>query len=90
MYGVSELLTCFVMAYRLLDSTFLLTGTVSYKPPKINEQKIYEGSPTTVWQLGGVLYDMLVGRKRFNTQLFLLDESTFFNDLKELTVTEGK
>lgn len=54
----------------------------------INKQ-IYEGSPTTVWQLGGVLYDMLVGRKRFNTQLFLLDESTFFHDLKELTVTDG-
>lgn len=78
------------MVYHLLDFAFLLTGTVSYKPPKTNKQKIYEGSPTTVWQLGGVLYDMLVGCKRFNTQLFLLDEFTFFDDLKELNVTEGK
>lgn len=42
-----------------------------------------------MWQLGGVLYDMLVGCKRFNTHLFLLDEYMFFNDLKDLTVTEG-
>lgn len=67
----------------------MLTGTVSYKPPKTNKQTIYEGSPTTVWQLGGVLYDMLVGCKRFNSHLFLLDEYMFFNDLKDLTVTEG-
>lgn len=87
MCGVTELFTCFGMA--LLYFTSLLSGTVYYQPPKLNQKKIYEGGPTTVWQLGGILYDMLVGDKRFNTQMFLLDESPFLNSLKRLNVTEG-
>lgn len=50
---------------------------------------IYEGGPTTVWQLGSVLYNLLVRDKRFNTQMFLLDETPFLSDLKDLNVTKG-
>lgn len=68
---------------------FFLSGIISYQPPKLNKQMIYEGGATTVWQLGSVLYNLLVRDKRFNTQMFLLDEAQFLSDLKDLNVTKG-
>ncbi|XP_029698886.1 serine/threonine-protein kinase pim-2-like [Takifugu rubripes] len=78
----------FGSGYLTFEKPCSLSGIVSYQPPKLNKQMIYEGGPTTVWQLGSVLYNLLVRDKRFNTQMFLLDEALFLSDLKDLNVTK--
>uniref|UniRef100_A0A3B4W9P0 non-specific serine/threonine protein kinase n=1 Tax=Seriola lalandi dorsalis TaxID=1841481 RepID=A0A3B4W9P0_SERLL len=47
------------------------SGTSAYAPPEFYMDGTYEAGPTTVWQLGALLYEMLDGFKQFFTRKFL-------------------
>ncbi|KAG7235535.1 hypothetical protein INR49_002581, partial [Caranx melampygus] len=49
-------------------STF--SGTPAYTPPEYFTKLKYRAGPTTVWQLGSVLYEILDGARNFNTLKF--------------------
>ncbi|KAG7235534.1 hypothetical protein INR49_002580, partial [Caranx melampygus] len=49
-------------------STF--SGTRAYTPPEYFTKLKYRAGPTTVWQLGSVLYEILDGARNFNTLKF--------------------
>ncbi|KAG7236119.1 hypothetical protein INR49_001330, partial [Caranx melampygus] len=49
-------------------STF--SGTRAYAPPEYFTKLKYWAGPTTVWQLGSVLYEILDGARNFNTLEF--------------------
>lgn len=66
-----------------------IEGTSAYMPPEFYIQGTYQAGPTTVWQLGALLYEMLNGDKQFNTSQFLLSESRFRMELRDL-MTQGK
>ncbi|XP_030594124.1 serine/threonine-protein kinase pim-1-like [Archocentrus centrarchus] len=50
---------------------FNLFGTKRYSPPEFFVCGRYEASPTTVWQLGALLYEMLYAERHFDRQKFL-------------------
>ncbi|XP_062264121.1 serine/threonine-protein kinase pim-2-like [Platichthys flesus] len=53
------------------DTIFtIFSGTEAYKPPEWCFQSCYTPGPTTVWQLGAVLFEILQ-RKNFSTEDFL-------------------
>ncbi|XP_061701736.1 uncharacterized protein LOC133514237 isoform X2 [Syngnathoides biaculeatus] len=47
------------------------TGTLSYAPPEFVLRGSYKAGPTTVWHLGAMLFELLAGRKQFDTLLFI-------------------
>ncbi|XP_049448425.1 serine/threonine-protein kinase pim-2-like [Epinephelus fuscoguttatus] len=47
----------------------VFAGTFAYVPPEYLRHRTYEAGPTTVWQLGALLHDMLVDQ--FTTYSFL-------------------
>ncbi|XP_034021407.1 serine/threonine-protein kinase pim-3-like [Thalassophryne amazonica] len=46
-------------------------GTRDYAPPEYIQLKRYRASPTTVWQLGVLMYGLLEGNEPFATKRFL-------------------
>ncbi|XP_059184839.1 serine/threonine-protein kinase pim-2-like [Centropristis striata] len=46
-------------------------GTDAYIPPEFYRLGTYEAEPSTVWQLGALLYELLDGYKNFTTLEFL-------------------
>lgn len=66
-----------------------IVGTSAYAPPEFYIQGTYEAGPTTVWQLGALLYEILDGYEQFITSKFLRKKTKFISDLKLLKVTQG-
>ncbi|XP_077590950.1 serine/threonine-protein kinase pim-2-like isoform X2 [Stigmatopora nigra] len=46
-------------------------GTFRYAPPEYVLRRTYTAGPTTVWHLGALLFELMAGTKRFDTQMFL-------------------
>uniref|UniRef100_A0A674N909 non-specific serine/threonine protein kinase n=1 Tax=Takifugu rubripes TaxID=31033 RepID=A0A674N909_TAKRU len=63
-------------------------GTYCFRPPEFNHQEIYEAGPTTVWQLGCILLQLLSE----NTDLFITGmqhcEHFLMYTIMELKVSE--
>ncbi|XP_030588498.1 serine/threonine-protein kinase pim-2-like [Archocentrus centrarchus] len=49
----------------------VFSGTSAYAPPEFFTRGTYEAIPTTVWQLGALLYEMLYGVHQFRTTRFV-------------------
>ncbi|KAK5868992.1 hypothetical protein PBY51_009958 [Eleginops maclovinus] len=47
------------------------SGTSAYAPPEFIIKGKYKAGPTTVWQLGAVLFELLDGENQFTTSEFL-------------------
>uniref|UniRef100_UPI0037E8413E serine/threonine-protein kinase pim-1-like n=1 Tax=Semicossyphus pulcher TaxID=241346 RepID=UPI0037E8413E len=72
-------LSCFTKK----SSTFkVFCGTVDHIPPEWYRSKTYRAGPTTVWQLGVALYEVLHGC-RFGTKNFLSGELKISDKLSE-------
>ncbi|XP_058499914.1 serine/threonine-protein kinase pim-2-like [Solea solea] len=56
-------------------------GTPAYIPPELYTHGTYQAGPTTVWQLGGLLYDMLHGVFTFDTLKFMEKQKHIRSDL---------
>ncbi|KAJ4935835.1 hypothetical protein JOQ06_017362 [Pogonophryne albipinna] len=50
------------------------SGTSAYAPPELFIKGKYMAGPTTVWQLGAVLFELLDGDKQFTTSEYLCDK----------------
>ncbi|XP_051285409.1 serine/threonine-protein kinase pim-1-like [Dicentrarchus labrax] len=61
------------------------SGTSAYAPPEFFKQGRYEAGPTTVWQLGTLLYEVLDGYKQFTTAEFLHTKTAFISELLEVS-----
>ncbi|KAK5905045.1 hypothetical protein CesoFtcFv8_006552 [Champsocephalus esox] len=50
------------------------SGTSAYAPPELFIKGKYKAGPTTVWQLGAVLFELLDGDREFTTSEYLCDK----------------
>ncbi|CAB1327086.1 unnamed protein product, partial [Coregonus sp. 'balchen'] len=55
-------------------------GTSQYTPPEWFLRESYRAGPSTVWQLGVLLYDMLCGDQPFNTRREIIFEEPYIKD----------
>ncbi|XP_030592540.1 serine/threonine-protein kinase pim-2-like [Archocentrus centrarchus] len=62
---------------------FIFSGTSAYTPPEVLICGRYEAAPTTVWQLGALLYKMLDAEQYFSTSEFLRGRIHFNKDLSQ-------
>lgn len=67
-----------------------IVGTSAYIPPEFYVQGQYKAGPTTVWQLGALLYELLDGHKQFKTSEFLSTTVSFFSEIRLMKVSQGK
>ncbi len=81
----------FILCFFVSPSVCLcIIGTTAYAPPEFYIQGAYKAGPTTVWQLGALLYEMLDGYKQFTTSKFLRMRIKFISELRLLKVSQGK
>ncbi|XP_027135437.1 serine/threonine-protein kinase pim-2 [Larimichthys crocea] len=64
------------------------SGTSAYAPPEFFKQGRYEAGPTTVWQLGALLYELLDGLKQFTTSRFMHTRTEITSKLSKLKVSQ--
>lgn len=62
------------MITKLLTVRVCTLGTDDYTPPEWYSGFTYRAGPSTVWQLGAVLFEMLHGNSKFETKKFLKKE----------------
>ncbi|XP_045069836.1 serine/threonine-protein kinase pim-2-like [Coregonus clupeaformis] len=55
-------------------------GTSQYTPPEWFLRESYRAGPSTVWQLGVLLYDVLCGDQPFNTRREIIFEEPYIKD----------
>ncbi|XP_008409085.2 serine/threonine-protein kinase pim-1-like [Poecilia reticulata] len=67
-------------SYELKKNFRYFRGTLQYAPPEWFKHKTYKPIPTTVWQLGVMLYCML-HRCQFDTRVFSMDWIHFSSNL---------
>ncbi|XP_014864107.1 PREDICTED: serine/threonine-protein kinase pim-2-like [Poecilia mexicana] len=67
-------------SYELKKNFRYFQGTLQYAPPEWFKHKMYKPIPTTVWQLGVMLYCML-HRCQFDTRVFSMDWIHFSSKL---------
>ncbi|KAM7018084.1 serine/threonine-protein kinase pim-2-like [Tautogolabrus adspersus] len=72
-------LSCFT---KKSSSYKVFYGTSAHMPPEWCQSWTYRASPTTVWQLGVVLYDML-HRNRFETASYLNNKINISEELSQ-------
>lgn len=58
-----------------------VAGTLSFAPPELFKEGLYEAAPTTVWQLGAILFEMMDGFERFDTTMFCCSDITISDEL---------
>ncbi|XP_061146613.1 uncharacterized protein LOC133161902 isoform X2 [Syngnathus typhle] len=58
-------------------------GTLNYAPPEYTRKRPYCAGPTTVWHLGALLFELLDGKQRFDTCMFLSEGLKLNRDLSE-------
>ncbi|KAM9359110.1 serine/threonine-protein kinase pim-2-like [Symphorus nematophorus] len=61
---------------------YSFAGTFAYAPPEYFSQGSYEAAPTTVWQLGALLYELLDGDTQFTTSKYVRGRTTL--DISDL------
>ncbi|XP_069005228.1 serine/threonine-protein kinase pim-1-like [Embiotoca jacksoni] len=59
------------------------SGTSAYIPPEFYKHGIYRAEPTTVWQLGAIMFEMLDGYEQFNTTEFIQNEMKVNKELSQ-------
>ncbi|KAF3847173.1 hypothetical protein F7725_020201, partial [Dissostichus mawsoni] len=59
------------------------SGTSAYAPPELFIKGKYKAGPTTVWQLGAVLFELLDGDKQFTTSEYLCDKIELNQELSQ-------
>ncbi|XP_069389436.1 serine/threonine-protein kinase pim-2-like isoform X2 [Paralichthys olivaceus] len=59
------------------------SGTRTFAPPEFFSTNSYEAVPTTVWQLGAVLFELLDGSIEFDTRAFIRSEVKISNELSQ-------
>ncbi|XP_042372983.1 serine/threonine-protein kinase pim-3-like, partial [Plectropomus leopardus] len=59
------------------------SGTSAFVPPEFKAHGEYEAEPTTVWQLGALLYEIMDGHKQFSTSKFLRNKIKFSHTLSK-------
>ncbi|XP_069389417.1 aurora kinase B-like isoform X3 [Paralichthys olivaceus] len=59
------------------------SGTSVYAPPEFFSTNSYEAVPTTVWQLGAVLFELLDGSVEFDTRAFIRSEVKISKELSQ-------
>jgi len=87
----SSIICCSVMfnqsvsshSFSLLLLCMCTLGTFDHVPPEYYSHCTYSAGPTTVWQMGVVLFDMLHSEGRFETSSFLNNELEIDNELSE-------
>ncbi|XP_030588646.1 serine/threonine-protein kinase pim-2-like isoform X1 [Archocentrus centrarchus] len=63
--------------FLILPFCLCIAGTSAYAPPEFFTRGTYEAIPTTVWQLGALLYEMLYGVHQFRTTRFVRKKRPF-------------
>ncbi|XP_070762029.1 serine/threonine-protein kinase pim-2-like [Enoplosus armatus] len=63
------------------------SGTSAYAPPEFYIRGKYKTGPTTVWQLGALLYELLEGYKQFTTTMFLRRKMQYSCEMRMLKVS---
>ncbi|XP_035030775.1 serine/threonine-protein kinase pim-2-like [Hippoglossus stenolepis] len=58
-------------------------GTIQCAPPEVFITQSYEAVPTTVWQLGALLFNLVNGSMQFDTCAFICSEMKINNKLSE-------
>ena len=66
-----------------LSPYVLHTGTFEFAPPEFYLTQSYEALPTTVWQLGTLLFDLVDRNKPFDTRAFIRSEIKISNKLSK-------
>ncbi|KAF3703760.1 Serine/threonine-protein kinase pim-2 [Channa argus] len=61
----------------------VFAGTTEYAPPEFDMYGSYKAGPTTVWQLGALLYEITDGYKQFTTTLVLRKRIKFNKELSQ-------
>ncbi|XP_070773714.1 serine/threonine-protein kinase pim-1-like [Enoplosus armatus] len=69
-------LSCFVKKKSVYRVFY---GTLAHTPPEWHSQSTYRAGPTTVWQMGVVLFEML--HRKFETIMFLRNKLKISNNL---------
>uniref|UniRef100_A0A8C3AQV9 non-specific serine/threonine protein kinase n=1 Tax=Cyclopterus lumpus TaxID=8103 RepID=A0A8C3AQV9_CYCLU len=59
------------------------SGTSAYAPPEFYLKGKYKAGPTTVWQLGALLFELLDGHKQFITSEFLQRKISINSELSQ-------
>ncbi|XP_069389422.1 serine/threonine-protein kinase pim-2-like isoform X2 [Paralichthys olivaceus] len=59
------------------------SGTSAFAPPELFSTYSYEAVPTTVWQLGAVLFELLDGSIEFDTKAFIRSEVEINDELSQ-------
>lgn len=67
-----------------------LTGTCYYQPPESEYLGSYEAGPTTVWQLGSIMYELLSGKREFIFQKCHQVPALVLQEIVGLEVSNGK
>nr|XP_046242304.1 serine/threonine-protein kinase pim-1-like [Scatophagus argus] len=73
-------LSCF---FKKKSAYRVFCGTLQHVPPEWYIQSSYRPGPSTVWQIGVVLYELLHRKVRFDTARFLREELTISDKLSE-------
>lgn len=74
----------------MLSSCLCFGGTEDFAPPEFFTDGRYEAVPTTVWQLGTLLYEMLDGKQQFSTSKFLRQRVSFNIEMSQGETMEGQ
>ncbi|XP_008295194.1 serine/threonine-protein kinase pim-1-like, partial [Stegastes partitus] len=61
----------------------VFNGTPEHAPPEFHSHQTYRAGPTTVWQIGAVLFDMLHRNDRFDTDRLINKQLPFSRTLSE-------
>ncbi|KAM7373925.1 hypothetical protein PAMP_006613 [Pampus punctatissimus] len=79
-------LSCF---FKKRSSYSVFYGTSAHTPPEWYDRYTYRVSPTTVWQLGVVLFETLHRNSLFETRRFLGNKLKISNKLSDVEIIAG-
>lgn len=68
---------------------YTCSGTSCFKPPEVDSQRKYEAGPTTVWQLGLILRNLLIGAINFTLDKLHLKSHRQMEKVMELRVSNA-
>lgn len=80
----------------LLSASLCLSavGTPLFFPPEFYKERLYDATPTTVWQLGALLCVMMFGRRTFYSCIYCKLKVADYNSIRtvvdNLNMTQSK